>query len=154
MALENQSFLRRAAIAIGTDFFLDQHGVLDYALAMEFRTSDSIHEVYDFHWWTLADEESRNELDLLNAWGLPVTQGIEWPDKPTREGVRKINELLTRMELIHAKEVCTLYRVAGRKNLSTVAPEILLSALRLAAGDAAPDALRKHLRDFQIFLPE
>lgn len=150
--LEDQDFTKRTTVALGTDFFVIR-GELDYGLTMAFRNADNVHAVYDFHLWDVDTDEVRERWDQLQAWGAPVTFGKLFPAAPNAHHVREILRLLNGVAYFHSRQLSTLYRVAGRKDVSRIEQEILLSALRIAAVDAAPNSLDLNLHRLQINWP-
>jgi hypothetical protein len=151
MALEDQTFSRKPLILLGTSFFLDDRGEPSYELCLHFRESERLHLGWEFHFVDMealqgtTPRTPQEVLDSLQGWGVPIVLGRIFPPNVTPEGVKQFARLLASCERIHSTYLCSKYRYAGPKNLSTYSGEQIITALDLAAQDPEPSAFVKHL---------
>lgn len=149
--LQDQKFLSKHLIVLGSDFFCDAAGELDYTFVVYFRTmTDLVTEQFDFHFWELDTPEAVQRIEILDAWGVPVVFGCRFDVVPTKELKRRCDTMLLGVQYVWAKEFSRAYRIDGKKDLSLLPPELFLSALVTASNSPDPDALRNAVLGVQL----
>ena len=152
MALDDQIFIRSPLVLLGPRFFYNGLTQLDYVFCMSFREAEHLHPYFDFHYVGIKNDEHERVLEILHGWGVPVQSGELFTPTPKKTDVRRVESLLVSAEVIHSQFLAQTYRLTGRKIISEMNPESVLSALSLAAIDPSPDAVHKHLRE--VFLSQ
>lgn len=143
--LTDQKFSAKPIIVLGPSAFMDEVGDLSYTTALYLRELPSVQEIWDFHYVATDTDDNRHTLEVLQSWGAPLQLGQFFRAQPTPQAFKEFLRMINAVEKIHSKEICTLYRYAGRKNISTILGEKLFHALSIAAVDPEPGALTKHL---------
>jgi len=150
VALDDQDFTRPDLVLLGPEFFNNPTtGQPDYVFAIEFREAP-IHHMFDFHFVALDRPEVKPNIEVLQAWGVPVQMGELFTPDPRSIDVRRMSRLVVSCLAIHSNLLTQAYRQAGRKIISAIDRDLVLSALTLAATDPEPDAFHKHLRELTL----